>query len=42
MSARRAVVEEGFACGGQLDAMHAARQQLDPDLVFEVADLAAE
>ena len=36
------MVEKGFARGGQLDTVHAARQQLDPDLIFEVADLPAE
>ena len=36
------VVEKGFARGGQLDAVNAARQQLDPDLIFQVADLPAE
>ena len=27
---------------GQLDAVHAAAHELDADLVFEIADLAAE
>ena len=36
------VVEKGLACGGQFDAVHAAAHQLDADLVFEIADLAAE
>src|SRR6202158_623104 len=35
------VVEKGLAGGGQLDAAHAAADQLDANLVFEVADLAA-
>ena len=35
------VVEKGFARGGQLDAMNAARQQLDPDLILEIPDLPA-
>src|SRR5882672_3414141 len=36
------MVEKGLACSGQLDAMNAARQQLGPDLVLEVANLAAQ
>src|SRR6202049_4698471 len=36
------VVEKGLAGGGQLDAAHAAADQLDADLIFEIADLAAE
>src|SRR6202166_412640 len=36
------VVEKGLAGGGQLDAAHAAADQLDANLVFEIADLAAE
>ena len=36
------MVEKGAACGGQFDAVHAAAHQLDADLVFEIADLAAE
>src|SRR6202166_4499938 len=36
------VVEKGHAGGGQLDAAHAAADQLDANLVFEIADLAAE
>jgi hypothetical protein len=36
------VVEEGFARSGQLDAMNAARQLLDPDLIFQVPDLPAQ
>ena len=36
------VVEKGLAGSGQLDAVHAARQQLDADLMFEVADLPAQ
>src|ERR1700676_2761543 len=36
------VVEKGLAGGGQLDAAHAAAHQLDANLVFEIADLAAE
>ena len=36
------VVEKGLAGGGQFDAVHAAAHQLDADLVFEIADLAAE
>ena len=36
------VVEKGLACSGQFDAMHAAAHQLDPNLVFEIVDLAAE
>ncbi len=36
------MVEKGFACGGQLDATNAARQQLGPDLVLQVANLPAQ
>src|SRR6202043_3215737 len=36
------VVEKGLAGGGQLDAAHAAADQLDADFVFELADLPAE
>src|SRR6202162_6005391 len=36
------MVEKGLACGGQLDAMNAARQQLGPDLVLQVANLPAQ
>src|SRR6202023_4122346 len=36
------MVEEGLACGGQFDAAHAAAHQLDANLIFEIADLAAE
>lgn len=36
------VVKEGEAGVGELDPVHAARQQLDPDLIFEIADLPAE
>ena len=36
------MVEKGLARGGQFDAVHAAAQQLDADLVFEIADLPAE
>jgi hypothetical protein len=35
------VVEKGFACSGQLDAVNAGGQQLDPDVIFQVADLTA-
>ena len=35
------VVEKGIARGGQFDAMNAARQQLDPDLILEIPDLPA-
>jgi hypothetical protein len=33
------VLEESLARSCQLDAMNAARQQLDPDLLFEISDL---
>ena len=33
------MVEKGFARSGQLDAMNAARQQLGPDLVLQIANL---
>ena len=36
------MVEKGPTGGGQFDAVHAAAHQLDADLVFEIADLAAE
>src|ERR1700694_2542507 len=36
------MIEKGLACGGQLDAMNAARQQLGPDLVLQVANLPAQ
>src|SRR6202043_1429465 len=36
------MVEKGLACGGQLDAMNAASQQLGPDLVLQVANLPAQ
>jgi hypothetical protein len=36
------MVEKGPTGGGQFDAMHAAVHQLDANLVFEIADLAAE
>src|SRR5258708_20047001 len=36
------MVEKGLARGGQFDAVHAAAHQLDANLVFEIADLAAE
>jgi hypothetical protein len=36
------VIEKGPTGGGQFDAVHATDQQLNADLVFEVADLAAE
>jgi hypothetical protein len=36
------MVEKCLACGGQLDAMNAARQQLGPDLVLQVANLPAQ
>jgi hypothetical protein len=36
------VVEKELACSGQFDAMHAAAHQLDPNLIFEIVDLAAE
>jgi hypothetical protein len=36
------MVEKGLACGGQFDAVHAAVHKLNADLVFEIADLAAE
>jgi hypothetical protein len=36
------MVEKGLACGGQFDAVHAAAHQLDANLVFEIADLAAQ
>src|SRR6202049_2739508 len=36
------MVEEGLAGGGQRDAMNAARQQLGPDLVLQVANLPAQ
>ena len=36
------MVKKGLACGGQFDAVHAAAHQLDANLVFKIADLAAE
>jgi len=36
------MVEKGLASGGQFDAVHATAHQLDANLVFEIADLAAE
>src|SRR6476620_1093486 len=36
------MVEKGPTGGGQFDAVHAAAHQLDANLVFEIADLAAE
>ena len=36
------MVEEGLARSGQLDAMNAARQQLGPDLVLQIANLPAQ
>src|SRR5882757_9554413 len=36
------MVEKDAPGGGQFDAAHAAAHQLDPNLVFEIADLAAE
>jgi hypothetical protein len=36
------MVEKGPPGGGQFDAAHAAAHQLDADLVFEIAELAAE
>ena len=36
------MVEKGPASGGQLDAMNAARQQLGPDLVLQVANLSTQ
>src|SRR5712671_6849258 len=36
------MVEKGLARSGQHDAVNAARQQLGPDLVFEVANLPAQ
>jgi hypothetical protein len=36
------MVEEGAPGGGQLDALGAAAEQRDADLVFQVSDLAAE
>jgi pimeloyl-ACP methyl ester carboxylesterase len=36
------MVEKGLAGGGQLDAAHAAADQLDANLAFEIADLTAE
>src|ERR1700738_4291114 len=36
------MVEKGATGGGQFDAVHAAAHQLDANLVFEIADLAAE
>jgi hypothetical protein len=36
------MVEKGLACGGQLDAVHAARQKLGPDLVLQITYLPAQ
>ena len=36
------MVEKGLARSGQLDAMNAARKQLDPDLILQIPDLAAQ
>jgi hypothetical protein len=36
------MVEKGLARSGQLDAVHAARQQLGPDLVLQIANLPAQ
>src|SRR3984893_16749606 len=36
------MVEKGLAGGGQFDAVYAAAHQRDANLVFEIADLAAE
>src|SRR6185312_4690364 len=36
------MVEKGPTGGGQFDAVHTAAHQLDANLVFEIADLAAE
>ncbi len=36
------VVEEGSAGSGQFDTVHASIQQRNADLVFEIADLAAQ
>jgi hypothetical protein len=36
------MIEKGLACGGQFDAVHTAAHQLDANLVFEIADLAAQ
>src|ERR1700730_11276909 len=36
------MVEEGLACRSQLDALNAARQQLGPDLVLQIANLPAQ
>jgi hypothetical protein len=36
------MVEKGPTGGGQFDPVYAAAHQLNADLVFEIADLAAE
>ena len=36
------MIEKGPPGGGQFDAVHAAPHKLDADLVFQIADLAAE
>src|ERR1700741_4010586 len=36
------MVEKGAAGGGEFDAAHAAVQELNADLIFEIADLATE
>ena len=36
------MVEKGATGGGQFDAVHAAAHQLNANLVFEIANLAAQ
>src|ERR1700686_4574395 len=36
------MAEKGLACGGQLDAMHAARQEFCPDLVLQITNRPAQ
>ena len=36
------MVQEDLPCVSQFNAVNATRQQLGPDLVFEVSDLSAE
>src|SRR5712692_3365906 len=36
------MVEKGATGGGQFNAVHAAAQQLNTDLIFEIADLTTE
>src|SRR5271169_3775405 len=36
------MVEKGATGGGQFDAVHAAADQLNADLIFEISDLATE